>query len=204
MSAVTKGPSPSIRSVTIIRQDALPDAGPAVQSALRLARFTSSVAVLVTPLPTPDKFFTDVTTSQSHNFEWVATQNPVENGTTITDHVRRLPDVLTIEGLIVDTPLFPPVPIFTNRAQKEFQKLLSFADAREPVFVATSLRIYPDMIITRIGVSRDSSTGGAVPVSLTLQEIQISSANTVQALIDEAAAAAGALPVTNGGTQALA
>jgi len=35
MSAVTKTFAPSLSSVTIIRQDALPDAGPAVQSLAR-------------------------------------------------------------------------------------------------------------------------------------------------------------------------
>lgn len=203
MSGVTSGPSPGIKSVTIIRQDALPDAGPAVQSALRLARFTQSVALLVTPSPTPDKFFTDVTMSQQHTFEWAVTSNPVENGSTITDHVRKVNSPLNFDGIITDTPLFPPSPIFANRAQKEFQKLLSFAEAREPVFVATSLKIYPDMIISRIGVTRDGSTGGAIPVSITLTPITISSSNTTVALLDELAAAVGALPITNGGTQAL-
>lgn len=203
MSALTKGPSPSIKSVTIIRQDALPAAGPAVQSSLRLARFAQSVALLVTPSPVPDKFFTDVTTNQSHDLKWVMTKSPIENGSTITDHVRKVPDVLSITGIISDTPLFPPSPIVANRAQREFQKLLSFAEAREPVFVATSLKIYPNMIITSIGASRDADSGGAIPVSIMMEEIQISSARTTQKLIDEAAAAAGALPVTNGGTQAL-
>ena len=200
MSAVTKGPAPSIKSITIIRQDALPDAGPAVQSALRLARFAQSVALLVTPQPTPDKFFADITTSQTHQFEWDWTDNPVENGATITDHVRRIPAVLDVEGLIVDTPLFPPTPFTANRAQANWQKLLSFANERNLVFVATSLRIYPNMGIMSLTVSRDVTSGGSIPVSISLKEIFISSTTTAQNKLDEAAAAAGALPITNGGT----
>lgn len=203
MSAVTKSPSPSIKSVTIIRQDVIPAAGPGVQSSLRLARFAQSVALLVTPQPDPDKFFADVTSSQTHDFEWAVTQNPIESGSTINDHVRKMPDKLQVTGFITDTPLFPPTPIFANRAQSEFQKLLSFANEREPVFVATSVRVYSDMIITRLSVSRDQNTGGAIPVSISLQEIQISSASTTKRLVDELAAAVGATPPVNGGTQAL-
>lgn len=202
--SMIKSPAPSIKSVTIIRQDVLPDAGPAVQSGLRLARFAASVAVLVTPIGTPDKFFTDVTHTQTHTFGWEVSKNPVESGGSITDHVRKLFLPFSFSGLITDTPLFPPIPFFVNRAQKEFAKLLSFAEERETVFVATSLKVYPEMIISEITVSRDASTGGSIPVSIVLVPAQFASANTAGAkLLDEAAASAGAVPATNGGTQAL-
>ena len=201
MSAVTQAGTPSIRSVTIIRQDVLPDAGAGIQAAARLARFAQSIAVLMTPLPTPDKVRFDVTDRQRPTFEWDTTENPIQDGSTITDHVRKLPEILEVEGIITDTPLFPPIPIQLNRAHREWLKLFEIAEAREPVFVATSLKVYPSMIIRRLSPAREVGTGGAIAVSMTLKEIRISRQLVEIPLIDPTAAATGANAATDGGTQ---
>lgn len=203
MSAVSKNQTPSIKSVTIIRQDPLPNAGPGVQALARQNRFLQSVAVLVTDVSTPDKFKADVSESQTHDFGMAVTANPVENGSFITDHVRRLQNVLSFSGLITDTPLtLIPVPIQANRAHREWTKLLAIFNEREPVFVATSLRVYPSMIIEQLTVHRTPDSGGSIPISMTLREIQIASLATNIPLTDQGAAGAGALPLDSGGTLA--
>ena len=201
MSAVAKDQTPSIKSVTIIRQDVLPNACPGVQAAARQARFLQSVALLLTPLLTPDKAYADVTEAQQHTFEWDATENPIQNGSTITDHVRRLPDTFDAVCVFTDTPFFPPSPIQLNRAHREWTKLLSFAEAREPVFIATSLRIYPSMIIRRLSVARDATTGAVIRVAILAREIRVASSLLEVPLTDGDVAALGAAPITDGGTQ---
>jgi hypothetical protein len=200
-SAVSKDQTPSIKSLTIIRQDLLPQGGPAIQSSARQARFLQSVSVLVTPISTPDKFRLDWTDSQEFNYEIAMTDNPVENGAIITDHSRMLPDVIDITGGITDTTLFPPSPIQLNRAWNEWAKLISFFRTREPVFVATSLRVVPDMLIRRVRIGRTPDDGGTIPIQLTLREFRVARTATEIPLVAEGAAAAGFLPVESGGTQ---
>lgn len=192
---------PSIKSVTIIRQDVLSGAGAGIQAAERLARFLQSVALLMIPAPSPDKSYMDVTTSQTHTFELDATENPVQNGTTITDHSRRLPDEFSCECLLVDTPLFPPTPIQLGRANRNWEQLFGFFKAREPVFIATSIRVYPSMLLRRLVVTRETDSGSAIAVSILAREIRIAQSLVAIPLVDDGAAVAGASPATNLGTQ---
>ena len=58
-------------------------------------------------LPTehiPD-FHIDVTLTENHSFEAEATENPVEEGVVISDHIDLKPESFTITGVISDTPL---------------------------------------------------------------------------------------------------
>lgn len=47
----------------------------------------------------------DVTVSESHKSEATPTENPVESGVNVTDHVEQKPDELTINGEVSATPL---------------------------------------------------------------------------------------------------
>jgi len=134
------------------------------------------------------------------------TSNPVENGSFITDHVRKKQDVLSVSGKITDTVLapIPPIPFQFNRAHREWTKFLSFFLAREPVFVATSVRVMSSAIIEKVRLSRTPDSGGCLPIQIQIREIQIASLLATVPLIDEAAAAAGGLPLDSGGTQAAA
>ena len=199
--SVTGSQTPGVRSVTIIRTDPLPAAGAAAEQAARGARFLAAVGLLVVRNDNlPDLLFTDVSTAQNHVFEFQATMNPVQSGATITDHVRQLPVTLSIDGLLVDTPLgFPPTPIQLSRASKNFTKLLEFARQRQPVLVATSLQIYESMLITRVTVSRDVDSGSSIPVQIDFREIQIAQQLVGLPAVAESAGAAGAIPPTNSG-----
>ena len=46
----------------------------------------------------------DCTINEGHNLENEITDSPVELGATVTDHVRNLPRVLVLEGIVSDTP----------------------------------------------------------------------------------------------------
>ena len=136
-------------SVTIIRRDPLPNLPPGLSAGERLRRFTAAVALVSSPLPNKDKWRADVAKSQSHARKMAITRNPVERGFDSTDHARRLPDVLSFSGIISDSPFLPlGLPTFLNRAHDQWRKLNQFFEAREPVFVATSLRYYESMMIT--------------------------------------------------------
>ncbi len=46
----------------------------------------------------------DATLSEGHNYNALVTENPVEDGSVVTDHIVNLPVVLEMEGRFSDTP----------------------------------------------------------------------------------------------------
>jgi hypothetical protein len=127
----------------------------------------------------------DVTIRESHNFTNDITEFPIENGSTITDHVRQLPDRLTMEGLITNTPVVPLNSIIgtlvrkdnSNRNETAFNELLTmggFSISKQPgdkpirtgppqiIDVVTTLRLYTGMIISNISVTVDKDTDNAL------------------------------------------
>lgn len=50
-------------------------------------------------------FVVDVTLTENHDFQADVTENPVEEGSPITDHIDLKPESFTITGVISDTPL---------------------------------------------------------------------------------------------------
>jgi len=199
---ISQQKTPQVRSVTIIRSDPLPAAGAAIQQAARATRFIAAIGLLLVRVETPDLFFADAATSQTHTYEFDATENPIQDGGEVTDHVRRRPEIFEFEGVIVDTPLgLPAPPIQASRATNNFQKLLSFAQERRPVLVATSLRVYESMLIRRIVASRDAESGSSIPIQVLFREIRIAQQLVQIPAVAEAAAALGMFPPTNGGQQ---
>lgn len=199
---ITQQKTPQVRSVTIIRSDPLPAAGAAIQQAARATRFIAAIGLLLVRVETPDLFFADAATSQTHTYEFEPTFNPIQDGGEVTDHIRRKPEIFTFEGVIVDTPFgLPAVPIQAARATNNFQKLLSFAQERRPVLVATSMRIYESMAITRIVAARDPESGSSIPIQVSFREIRIAQQLVQIPAVAEGAAALGFLPPTNGGQQ---
>lgn len=134
----------------------------------------------------------DATISTSHSFKVQATQHPVERGASITDHLRPEPDVVTLEGIVSDTPVSrsqqtravnaagvqvtttstsPALFGVPGYAAAAFAKLLAIKDAGALVTLATELRTYTDMAITSLEVPRNASTGDALRFSATFQKI---------------------------------
>lgn len=138
----------------------------------------------------------DLFISESHKLSFKVSDHPLQDGSTISDHVHRELQEVTIEGLFtnytlnnerrneplkfrddygeVDEPtedVWTKKPIVQNRALKQLEKLRELANAREPVRLVCSLDIYPKMIITDIAYDRDAKSGSAVKFSVTLREI---------------------------------
>ncbi len=209
MSGIAASPSGLLTpvSVTIIRTDPLSDLPPGLSTAERVARFTKAIGLVLAPdIGNPDKFRLDVTRQQTHRVQYQASVHPVEQGVRITDHVRRVPDRFTFEGLIVDSPFIPfspagAIPLQLNRAHKQLTSLLAFAEDRVPLFVASSTKVYENMIITSIEWQRDVDSGSSIPIAIEMQEILIRLDIVGDPLIDETAAVLGGSTVNDAGSQ---
>jgi len=181
MSAVAAGFAAFTKptSVTLIRQDVLPDLPLGEQPEFRIRRFTQAVTLASNPNPDPDKFRLDATTNQSYQLKSTFTRHPVVRGESITDHRIRRPRAFTYQGWITATPYVPWTagsfggsPI-GNRLEEQVRQLEAMNARGEPVLVVTSMRAMSDMGIESISFDRDSDTGAAVRVAIRLVEIRI-------------------------------
>lgn len=129
----------------------------------------------------------DAALREEHTLNSEVTSFPVEDGGDITDHVRRLPRTVVIEGIVSDTPLgraaaVREVPVSspdevliepTVPSMDTFAALELIYAAREPVTVSTSLKLYESMVMESLVIPRDADTGEALRFTATFKEVII-------------------------------
>lgn len=156
----------------------------------------------------------DCAISESHQAGQDVTDHPVEEGSPITDHARKRPDVVTIEGLVTDTPVgltqrqraaqslglvdSEEAPGYAQAAYDQLRELL----AGKIFTVVTSLRTYDDMVLTDLTVPRDRSIGHALRFSATLKQIKLVK-NKITAIATSTRTARGKRKAKLGGLAAL-
>jgi hypothetical protein len=123
----------------------------------------------------------DASLSESHTSDAEVTENPVETGADIADHMRVKPKQLRIDGLVTDFPLSRPAsPLFgttpegeRGRAVRVYAQLEDLQNRRVPVEVRTSLKTYSNMVLQGLTAPRDKNTSrGSVKFSATLHEVR--------------------------------
>lgn len=96
-----------------------------------------------------DGYEIDAAISQDHSFDNEITEHPVEKGANVADHVRSTPIMISLEGLVSDTPIGA---IAATRgigvpSSEAFARLQAIRDRREPVTIETSLGIFANMAL---------------------------------------------------------
>lgn len=104
-----------------------------------------------------DGFEIDVTVSEEHSFDSEVTEHPVESGADVADHVRARPIVVTLEGVVSNTPIGAlrdrrSSAGSTSPPSDALLKLLLIRDLREPVSITTALQQYDDMLLSSLSV----------------------------------------------------
>lgn len=141
----------------------------------------------------------DASISESHQFESTITEFPVEQGSAISDNIVPKSVMVTIEGIVSDTPIGPIatlrnqqaassdfLPVSDPKAAFEAVKgstfipsvdartaLLAIRDARQPITISTSIRTYENMALQTLDIPVDASTGAAFRFSATFKQIII-------------------------------
>lgn len=121
------------------------------------------------------------TLSETHDFSSTVTDQPVETGARISDHIINDVETVTIEGFVSDTPLDGSIAF---NSQSIFDSLVNLREARQLVTVVTTYKIYTDMAITRISVPRDQSTGQAMRFTIELKKVTRVGSLTIQLFED--------------------
>lgn len=125
----------------------------------------------------------DATAREVHTVDVEVTQHPVEKGAAISDHKRRKPKTLQIEGIVTNTPIATPEnldPGADARADNAYRELIEAADSEELLTVVTGLETYENMAIVSLVMPRNASTGECLHFTAALQEIRIVESKTIE------------------------
>jgi hypothetical protein len=132
----------------------------------------------------------DVALSEVHEWTNDVTTSPVEEGSPIADHIRPLPDRLTIKGMITNATLASDVSSIIssktqidgdgaiNRTQTAFDFLRKMKEDRLTVTVYTKYNVYPDMALKSVTIPRDTGLGEAIQFTAEFEHIRIVSTQT--------------------------
>jgi hypothetical protein len=127
-----------------------------------------------------DDYAIDLALDENLTYESEVTENPVEQGADVTDHVRAKQPVLTFEGVVSDTPI-GRVSTHESRlaigtatpSQDAFQRLVAIHEAREPVVVTCSFGRFDAMVLTSLSPSKNAASQRSLQFSATFRRIQI-------------------------------
>jgi len=130
------------------------------------------------PPPLPS-YLMDLALSEEFSFPGEATKFPVEKGVDFTDHIRELPDEVTLECIVSDTPIGDVATDPTRQpatgpdgttstalpSAEALQRLRELKAARRPVRIETTLGTFTSMafIDLNVPVSKDKSPGRSDP-----------------------------------------
>lgn len=131
----------------------------------------------------------DASVSEIHSSQADITEFPVEDGSNITDHINKKPDVVQIEGIVSNTPIksftdfFGAAPIKSlsnslngisnDLAKTAYEQLLEIVEGNELITIITSLRTYENMAIESFSVNRDSSRSDSLHFTAVAREITL-------------------------------
>ena len=131
----------------------------------------------------------DLILTETHSLNAVVTQHPVQDGSTISDHITILPRSGTIRVLVSNFSLSTAKgddradwdeiydqgeaaqKSLPNRAEEAWKKLKDLVKKRELVKVVTSLEVYEDVALTRVETTRDGDTGDALEIDIDYEQV---------------------------------
>ncbi len=133
--------------------------------------------------------------------------NPIESGGVVSDHIVNLPVRINMTGRISDTPFTtqrvisehfyaasdPPIPVVTgtfrtaagflagSEATAGFNFLRSLRDRRVSFTVVTALGVFRDMVFQSLSVPRTSADGRSIRFTAQIRQLIIAESATVAA-----------------------
>ena len=123
----------------------------------------------------------DLMPKESHGLDFDISEHPVDNGSTITDHIRMKPRECSVTGMFTCHPIKAyskdkvtiddgTEEISENRALTLYKELETLCKAMNKVRLVTDIMTYPTMLIKSLKTDRDRSSGEAITFSMTLRE----------------------------------
>jgi hypothetical protein len=113
----------------------------------------------------------DIITQERHEWSLKASTHSVEEGAPFTDHIQKEIRKANLVGLISNFGL-KRGELTSNYAQDTFDLFEQYRDNAVQVTIVTTLKVYEDFIITKVGVARSGSSGEAQSFMVAFQEFR--------------------------------
>lgn len=123
----------------------------------------------------------DTVLVEEHKYQSRITSYPIEYGTIISDHIVKEPDIVTISGMVSDTPLNILAP--ANRSVNAFNLLVEMQSRRVLVNLVTGIKVYTNMAIASLDVPRNIKTGQTLTFNIQFQKVIVD--DTVQVELNQ-------------------
>ena len=112
----------------------------------------------------------DATKQETHTFSASVTDHPVEKGSDISDHTRSNPDLLTLECVISDDPLYAHGDY--NDSHEADKVLRSLVGSGILCNIITSLRPYSKCLIESVSEVRDAGKSNGLFFTVSWKQIR--------------------------------
>jgi len=122
------------------------------------------------------KFLIDVTLNLTHNNSCEVTDFPIEDGSSISDHVINKPRTISLTGIVSDYKyqLFPisfPFSTDDKPSKKVYDIFQEIFQKKFLVEIDTGLEVYNNMIIESMSFPRSAETQEALEFTINLKEL---------------------------------
>lgn len=114
----------------------------------------------------------EVTLQENHERKNRVTQWPIEDGSSISDHIANEPKRLTMDGLITDSPLGSLERLEPARTLDAYRLLMQMWRDRDVLEVVTQLETYYNMAIEQITVPKSVTNGQGLRFNVALVQIR--------------------------------
>ena len=129
----------------------------------------------------------DCCESEDHVYKADVTENPIEDGSSVSDHVSLKPVTLKIDGLVSDSPIgFAIIGTALNvfnsikqlfgtqsRSKSAMDSLIKLWKDRTPFTVVTNLKRYDNMVISELEFPYTSDTGHGIDIRCEMVQVSI-------------------------------
>lgn len=117
----------------------------------------------------------DTVILETHHAEMVVTDNPVETGVVISDHMYRQPRVLSIDAAVSDVRLVGTgadrFDSEAGRSSAAWDYLNKLMESAEPFKVQTGLKLYENMVISALTVDQNKLSAAVLFFRAELREV---------------------------------
>ena len=117
--------------------------------------------------------------TQEHDLDAEVTENPVEDGAAVIDHISVKAWTLSISGIIAYHPLVEPgTQAEPGRVKNVWDAIETAIRDKQLVTVDTGLKTYSNMAITKLSTRRDVNSGKNIPVAISFREVRLAKAKS--------------------------
>lgn len=125
----------------------------------------------------------DLILSENHNRSNDITDFNVEDGTIISDHIKKNLENGSLSGLVSNFSLNTFGNIF-NRSQDAFNVMEEIMNEQTLVTIVTVLKVYENVGITSVDVVQTSESGESIVLDVTFKQVNVVKLKTVQIDLD--------------------